>query len=163
MYTIERSFEVAVTPEQAFAWLTDLDNLPRFQSGVFGSEILTQPPTRVGTRFRETFRLMGFPMVAECEVIELRPPSVMGFSAIGKRMDYQSRFTIEPVARGARITHRAKVAMHGLWKLLGPMLKAEGGREVEAEHRRLKAAIEGDYDMGTRTAEDTAGRPARRQ
>jgi carbon monoxide dehydrogenase subunit G len=145
MYVVEHSFEAAVAPEQAYAWLTNLENLPRFQSGVFKSEVLTPGPTRIGTRFRETFRLLGIPMKAECEVIELQPPLVLGFSGIGKRMDYQSRFRIEPAANGSRITHRASVTMHGVWKLLGPLMKAEGAREIEAEHGRLKVALEADY------------------
>ena len=159
MYTIEHGFEVGVAPEQVFAWLSDLGNLPRFQSGVFKSEVLTPPPTRVGTRFRETFRLMGFPMTAECEVIELSPPSVMGFSGVGRRMDYQSRFTIVAVRGGSRITHRAAVTMHGIWKLLGPLMKAEGAREIEAEHRRLKEAIEADHGLAG-AAIEPAARPA---
>lgn len=158
MYTIERGFDVGVAPEQVFAWLSDLGNLPRFQSGVFKSEVLTPQPTRVGTRFRETFRLMGLLMTAECEVIELSPPSVMGFSGVGRRMDYQSRFTIERARGGSRITHRAAVTMHGIWKLLGPLMKAEGAREIEAEHRRLKEAIEADHRVAA--AMEPAARPA---
>ena len=148
MYTVEHSFEVGVAPDQVFAWLTDLENLPRFQGGVFNSEVLTPPPTRVGTRYRETFKLMGFVrMVAECEVIEMKPPRVFGFSANGRQMDYQSRFTLEPAPGGTRIAHKATVTMHGIWKLLGPMVKAEGDRETMAEHQRLKAAIESDFGV----------------
>jgi hypothetical protein len=94
---------------------------------------------------------MGFiSIVAECEVIEMKPPQVLGFGAVGRQMDYHSRFTIEPAAAGrTRVTHRAVVNMHGVWKLLGPMVRAEGDRETHAEHARLKAAIESDYGAGT--------------
>jgi hypothetical protein len=147
MYIVEHSFEAAVLPEQAYDWLINLENLPRFQSGVFKSEVLTPPPTRIGTRFRETFRLMGLAMTAECEVIELEAPSVLGFSGVGKRMDYQSRFSIDRARGGSRITHRAAVTMRGVWKVLGPLVRAEGAREIEAEHRRLKEAMEADYGV----------------
>jgi carbon monoxide dehydrogenase subunit G len=158
MFVVEDSIEVRVTPEQAFAWLADLDNLPRFQSGVFKSELLTPRPTRIGTRFREAFRMMGIPMTAECEVIELSPPSVMGFSGVGRRMDYQSRFALEPAPGGARITHRAAVTMRGPWKLLGLLMKAEGAREIKAEHQRLKAAMESDYGVKLALAGQPKGR-----
>ena len=144
MFTVEVGTEVAVGPDQAFAWVSDIANLSKWQGGVFKSEVLTPPPIRVGTRFRETFRLMGFPMTAECQVIEMKAPKTFGFSAKGRQMSYESRFEFTPASGGTRISLRSGVTMHGLWKLLGPMVKAEGKRESEAEMQRLKAALEGD-------------------
>lgn len=88
--------------------------LPGFQSGVFKSEVLTAPPTRVETKFREVFRLVGFfSMNAECQVIELRPGRILGFSANGRLLDYRSQLTIEPAAGGARLTRKATASIDG--------------------------------------------------
>ena len=135
MFIVEASSEIGVRPDQAFAWVSDLANLPKWQSGIFRSDVLTPPPVRVGTRFRETFRLLGFPIRAECEVVEMTPPRTFGFRATGNQMNFESRFVFEPAPRGTRISHKATVTMRGLWKVLGPLLKAEANREAEANTR----------------------------
>jgi hypothetical protein len=82
----------------------------------------------------------------------MTPPRVFGFSARGRQLDYQSRFTLDPAPGGTKIAHKATITLHGLWKLLGPMVKAEGDRETVAEHQRLKAAIESDFRVNRTSA-----------
>lgn len=138
MYSIESSFEVGVSPDKVFAWLADLENLPRFQSGVFHSEILTPPPTRPGTRFRETFKLMGFVrMVAECEVIEMTEPRVLGFRGTGRQMDYQSRFIIEPSPGRSKDQPRSDHL--DAWPMEASRADGEG-RGAEGGRRRARSA-----------------------
>jgi hypothetical protein len=90
---------------------------------------------------------MGFPMTAECEVVEMKAPEVF-FRAQGRQMNYRSRFVFEPALSGTKISDKGTVTMHGLWKLLAPLVKAEANREVVTEHQRLKAAIEADHRLG---------------
>jgi hypothetical protein len=159
MFTLETSTEVAVAPDQAFLWLSDLGNLPKWQTGVFRSEIITPPPMRVGTRFRETFRVRGLRMTAECEVTALTAPRTFGFTADGPQMAYRSEISFEPVRGGTKITGRSAARMRGLWRLLEPLVKAESRREGAAEFARLKAAMEADYAIGTAPSFDAGPTP----
>jgi hypothetical protein len=157
MFTYEISTEVAVPPETAFAWVSDLENIPKWQGGVFKSEIITPPPIRIGTRFRETFRVMGLRLTADCEVTTLARPSAFGFVAEGPQMRYRSALLFEAIPGGTKITGRSTTAMRGVWRLLEPLVKAEGRREIKAEFARLKAAIEADYGVGEEAAAIGAG------
>jgi hypothetical protein len=159
MFTYEISTEVAVPPDQAFDWVSDLENIPKWQGGVFMSEIITPPPIRIGTRFRETFRVMGLRLTADCEVATLTRPSAFGFVADGPQMRYRSAFLFETVPGGTRITGRSTTTMRGLWKLLEPLVKAEGRREIEAEFARLKSAIEADHGIGVASGLDAGAAP----
>lgn len=146
MYT-SNSIDLELPAERAFAWVVDIDHLQEWQSGVFHSEALTPPPTRTGTRFRETFRVFGLAMTAECEVIEFRPPRLMVLTATGRQMRYTTRIEIEPKAAGSRLTIASTLAMRGLWRLVAPLIRMEAARESAAELRRLKATMEADLQM----------------
>lgn len=144
MFILSETIDLAVSPQFAFDWVVDVDNLPRWQSGVFESRVQTPPPAHVGTRFTETLKLMGFSLTSECEVVELKSPSAYGFNASGRQMNYQSRFSFVPTDTGTRVTLTATIAMRGLWKLLEPMVRGEGVKETRAELTRLKEAVEAD-------------------
>ncbi len=159
MFTDEVSTEVAVPLEQAFAWVTDLENIPKWQSGVFRSEILTPPPVRIGTRFRETFRVMGLRLTAECQVTTLTRPNAYGFVAEGPQMSYRSALLFEAIPGGTKITGRSTTAMRGLWRVLEPIVKAEGRREIKSEFARLKSAIEADHGVGMASGLDAGATP----
>jgi hypothetical protein len=74
-------------------------------------------------------------------------------------MRYRSAFLFETVPGGTRITGRSTTTMRGLWKLLEPLVKAEGRREIEAEFARLKSAIEADHGIGVASGLDAGAAP----
>ena len=59
MRHIERSADLPVTPDTVFAFVSDLSNLPQWQSGVTRAEQLTPGPMAVGSTARVERRLMG--------------------------------------------------------------------------------------------------------
>jgi carbon monoxide dehydrogenase subunit G len=145
MFKLSETIDVAAPPQAAFDWVVDVDNIARWQSGVFASQMLTPPPARVGTRFTETLKLMGLKLTSVCEVTELTAPKTYAFNAQGSQMDYTARFDFAPApGGGTRITHQATIAMRGLWKLIEPMVRAEGSKEIKEEFRKLKSAMESD-------------------
>lgn len=145
MFKLSETVEVAVPPQFAFDWVVDVDNIARWQSGVFASRLLTPPPARVGTRFTETLKVMGLKLTSVCEVTELTVPKTYAFGAKGSQMNYTARFDFAPAhGGGTRINHQATVEMRGLWKLIEPMVRAEGNKEIKEEFRKLKAAMEAD-------------------
>ena len=145
MFKLSETIDVAVPPQFAFDWVADVENISRWQSGVFASQLLTPGPARVGSRFTETLKVMGLKLTSTCEVKELASPKTYAFDANGSQMNYTARFDFAPApGGGTRITHQATIAMRGLWKLMEPMVRAEGTKEIKEEFRKLKSAMEAD-------------------
>jgi hypothetical protein len=80
--------------------------------------------------------------VANCEVTEFSPGSLMGFRAHSPRMDYMGRIAVEPGTGGTRVTISGSAQMKGWWRLMQPLMKSEFRNGIRKELAALKAALE---------------------
>ena len=71
----ELTVEIARTPEEVFAYLTDVANLPEWQSGVRAAE-------QKGDRIEETRSFLGREMHTTLEILESEPPRVFTLKAL---------------------------------------------------------------------------------
>jgi hypothetical protein len=65
------SIDVAQSPARVFAFVSDLDNLPKIQSDVVQSTVLDPGTVHVGTRFEEVVKVGPRRVTAECVVTGL--------------------------------------------------------------------------------------------
>jgi len=87
----------------------------------------------VGTRFKFVAKPNpGWRGFVECEVLEVREPSVLGYSWIGNENDKPTRvtFTLEPQAGGTRVTfeHTGFAGVGGF--LLAKLMMAPGWKKM---------------------------------
>ena len=85
MIQVTETTTISRSPGEVFAFLADLNNIPKWQTEVVTSKVLTTGPTRVGTRFTEDVKMWG-PMraTANCEVTEFSPDGMMAFKAVSR-------------------------------------------------------------------------------
>jgi hypothetical protein len=131
------------TPLEVFDFISDLENLPKWQSEVVTSTVLTPGPTRIGTRFSEDVKMGPRRTTATCEVIEYKPGSAMGFTATSPAMDYQSRLVVDSLGDGTKLTLTAKGQLKGWWRLMQPLLTGEFKSGVRKELMAVKTVLEG--------------------
>lgn len=144
MITLADSIMISRPPGDVFAFVADLDNIPKWQSEVVTSKVITPGPTRVGTRFTEDVKMGPTRTTATCEVTEFTPGALMGFNAISPRMDYAGRITFEGVAGGSTLTMKGSAQMKGWWRLMQPLMKSEARSGIHKELEAVKAAVEGE-------------------
>ena len=142
MLTVTDSTIVSRPSAQIYAFLVDLRNIPKWQSEVVTSNILTSGPTRKGTRFTEDVKMGPMRTKAQCEITDLLPDRMMAFSASSPSLDYQGKVTIEPVPEGARLTITAEARPKGLWRLLQPLMGGEMRRGIRNELAQIKSVVE---------------------
>jgi hypothetical protein len=128
---------------EVFAFVADMNNIPKWQSEVVTSKVITPGPTRVGTQFTEDVKMGPTHTRATCEVTEFTPNSLMGFSALSPRMNYQARLTVEPSGEGSNVTMNVGAQMKGWWNFMQPLLKGEFRSGLRKELTSLKAVLEG--------------------
>jgi len=87
---------VAASPGRVWEAITDLRDLPRVLSGVEKVEVLTEGGFAVGTRWRETRRMMGRTATEEMTVTVCEPTERYVAVADSHGMHYVSELTLHP-------------------------------------------------------------------
>lgn len=114
-------------------WMTITD--PRITQG---------DGTQMGDRGRERLRFGPFGWDVEFEVAEATPGRRIVWKAIGGApFDLAVSLDLGPVGpTKTRARYGADIRLHGLWRLLGPIVAMEAKSGPERELKRLKAQVE---------------------
>ncbi|MET9378437.1 SRPBCC family protein [Streptomyces sp. NPDC002992] len=124
---------IAASPGPVWEALTDLRDMERVLSGVERVEVLTEGVFGVGTRWRETRRMMGKEATEEMTVTEAEPPDRYVTVADSHGMHYVSEIALRPDGAGAttvRMTFSATPAEGGRTGFLAKLLSGLGARAV---------------------------------
>lgn len=95
--------EIAAPPQTVWEVVTDLDHAAETLSGVTRIEVLTDGPYAVGTRWRETRRMMGKEETQELQVTEVDAPRRTTVEAESDGVHYVSTLTVTPTASGTHL------------------------------------------------------------
>jgi carbon monoxide dehydrogenase subunit G len=100
----ELTIEVARAPEDVFAYLTDVSNLPAWQSGVHTAQIEDAGAARVGARVRESRHMLGREMNTTLEITEYDAPRVFSLRALNSPVPFVIRHELEGQDGGTLLT-----------------------------------------------------------
>jgi uncharacterized membrane protein len=145
MIKIESSIVIERPVEQVFAFLADLENAPKWQSGLTDSTKLTDGAIGVGTKFREVIRIVGRPVETVCEITAYEPGRRMQFkSNSSKVIQYTVEYSFHAVGNDTRIEATGETQLGGLWRVIELLFAGEVKREAKAELQRLKEVLEAE-------------------
>lgn len=142
MIAFEDSIEVAQVQQKVFEFISDLNNIPKFQSEVVQSRVITPGPIDVGTRFEELVKLGPWRVPTQCVVTEYDRKGTVGFQASSKPVNYEARFTVDSASAGSVVTIRGSAQLKGLWRLLKPMLAGDIRKSLRHELSAIKRHTE---------------------
>jgi uncharacterized protein YndB with AHSA1/START domain len=142
---IELTLEIASPAEKVFAALTDLEQLPDWQSSAVSST--PDGPLAVGTRIQEQRRLMGRELENELEVTAYDPPR--RFALEGRSGPVPLSIDHELVEKDGKTVVRvhAQAEPGALYKLAEPMIKRTAEQELRTDFERLKGRLEAGDDV----------------
>ncbi|MGW8355802.1 SRPBCC family protein [Streptomyces wedmorensis] len=126
---------VAASPGRVWEAITDLRDMPRVLSGVERVEVLTEGGFDVGTRWRETRRMLGKEATEEMTVTVCEAPDRYVTVAESHGMHYVSELTLTSDGSGGttlRMTFSARPA-HGRTPGLVARLLARFGAKAVAK------------------------------
>ncbi|WP_329019960.1 SRPBCC family protein [Streptomyces sp. NBC_00690] len=142
---------IAAPAERVWRALTDLERAPAVLSGVDAVEVLSPGPFGVGTRWRETRRMMGKQATEEMYVTSSEPPLRYVVEADSQGAHYTSEFVLRevgPEETQVRMVFTA-VPPSGISGLLARVFGAIGARAVAKTIGRdladVAAAVEQGY------------------
>jgi carbon monoxide dehydrogenase subunit G len=131
----ELVIEIRRSPEEVFDYLTDVSNLPSWQSGVHAAR-------REGDRIHESRHLLGRELSTTLAVEEEERPRIFALRALDSPVPFSVRHELEPDAAGTRL----RVVGEGDAGLLPGFAAGIMARRAEKQFRkdfeRLKRLLE---------------------
>jgi uncharacterized protein YndB with AHSA1/START domain len=140
--------EIARTPREVFAVVTDPGQLPRWQPAVVEVETTPPGPLGTGSRMREVREVRGKRLEQIVEVAELTEPTVFDLRVIEGPLPVHGDLRFEPSGTGTRLTLRAFGQPKGAMRLLTPLLNRGLKREFSKQYAALKSLLEGEGERG---------------
>lgn len=144
MAAITETVEIARRPEDVFAYLDDLSRHGEWQTQIESVEVLTEGPTRIGTRAVDTRRVPGGRQKITYEITEHDPPRRAAFRGLDGPIRPRGTITVEPLDGGARsrITLELHLEGHGFGKVIAPLVRLDARRHVPKDQARFKERLE---------------------
>lgn len=134
------TIDIARTPDEVFALLTDIERVPEWQSSAVSAA--ADGELGVGTIIGEQRRFMGRDVATKDEVTAYDPPHRFDLKSVAAPVSYEIHHTIEARDAGTRLRVEVNVRVGTMMRIAAqPMLKA-AERELRGDLERLKAIVE---------------------
>jgi carbon monoxide dehydrogenase subunit G len=128
----ELTIEIARTPEDVFAYLTDVSNVPAWQAGVKSSTL------RDG-RIEESRTLLGRELDTTLEIVEHEAPRLFALQALDGPVRFTVRHELEAVEGGTRMTVTAEGDVPGF---AAGLIARRVEKQFRRDFERLKQILE---------------------
>lgn len=131
----ELSVEIARSPEEVFDYLTDVANLPAWQSGVHAAR-------REGDRIHESRHLLGRELTTTLAIDEEQRPRVFAIRALDSPVPFSVRHTLEPNGGGTRLTVVGEGDAGMLPGFAAGIMARRAEKQFRKDFERLKRLLE---------------------
>lgn len=142
MFRYRRTIEVARRPDDVFSFLTDLDNLSRWQPTV--RDVRWSGELSADEAFEETREMLGRRATSRLEVRTLDPPHEFSIEVVEGPVALRVRHLLEPAGEGTRLTLDVAGEPGGLLRLAAPLAERAAARQASRDLARLKQLLEAD-------------------
>lgn len=136
------TIEIARTPEEVFAYLTDVSNLTAWQAGVSGAEIVGGGEPRTGARISESRHLLGRDLHTTLEIAEYEPPRLFALRALDGPVPFTVRHELAPAGAGTRLTVVGEGDAGLLPGFAAGLMARRAEKQFRKDFERLKALLE---------------------
>jgi uncharacterized protein YndB with AHSA1/START domain len=137
----ELTVEIARPPEEVFAYLTDVSNLPEWQRSAVSAE--AEGPVGEGSRVRERRTFLGRTVTTELEVTAYDPPRRFDVNALSGPVRLAISHTLEEQPEGrTRVEVMVETRAGGLMRVAAGGATRAAEREFRADFQRLKEILE---------------------
>lgn len=144
MRRVERSATLPATPEEVFAFVSELGNLPRWQSGVISARRTSAGPMGQGATAHVVRDVMGRRVEAPLRVTAYRPPRQLSVQSTVSGVRATATLELTPAEQGTLARLAMEIRASGLTAFMEPMIAAGAGGELDASLERLRSVFARD-------------------
>jgi hypothetical protein len=142
MARIEESIEIKCPADKVFAYTTDAQTWPKWQSFIPEAEQTSQGSVNVGTTFKGVTRMMGRSMKWTAIATEFESNRGWGKKITSGSVVIEEHMTYNPVEGGTIFTIVYDTKVGGLLKLLSPLMADSMHKETKTSLGNLKSILE---------------------
>ena len=128
--------------EKVFAFVVDSKELPKWQSNLIKSELLTEGPLRAGSRFHEVRLVRQKETEIQAEMTAFEPNRRFATKTLSKP-EVTVSYSFEPENGGTRLRYEFGMVTTGLMRLLEPMILGSIKKDTALDFEKLKQLLEG--------------------
>lgn len=141
---ITASADVAAPPETVFAYLSDAENNPDWQSGMVSAQWTSDSPIGVGSTYDQIATFLGRRIESTFEVEAFEPDRMIKASSISGSFPITFTRTVEPAEGGSTVTAVITGDSSGFFKIAEPIMQRMVQRSVDGDYRNLAARFRAD-------------------
>ena len=142
MIEIEHSVVINRPIGEVFAYVSEIENEPQWQSGVVEAHKDSQEPLAVGHRGTEVRQFLGRRMESTYEITAYEPDTKFGFKVVSGPIPMEGGYTLQSVEGGTRVTLAVQGEAGGFFKLAETMVGRMARRQIQADFDNLKDLLE---------------------
>jgi uncharacterized membrane protein len=124
-----------------FAYLAELENLPRWNYAISETRKLSSGPTRVGSRYLQV-RTLPRPSEDTLEVTEYEPDRRLTVRGMFGPLSGQATYVLEPAGGATSLTNAMDLKAKGALSLVAPLATARVSAAVTENLTKLKEILE---------------------
>ena len=140
MVRIDLSIDIDRPPSEVFAYLTDAESLPQWQSSAV--EAQWEGEKTRGARVKEVRKFLGRRMESELEVTEYEPDRRFALKVLSGPVPFSVEHTLEPRDSGTRLTFVGEGEPGGFFKFAEPIVARTAERQFKSDFETLKDVLE---------------------
>ena len=126
------------SPEEVFDFVADPANQPLWNSELTNVVVLTEGPSRLGSRMTGDYSPIGR---VDSEITVFDRPSRLVLSSTGGQADMTLDFRFESDGSGTSMTVAGSVSLKGALKFMEAAVRGPAAAQFEARASRIKSAL----------------------
>jgi uncharacterized protein YndB with AHSA1/START domain len=142
MVRIEESVVINRPVEDVFAFMSNPENDPQWQSETTETEITSQGPIGVGTTYLDVTHFLGRRIESIYEFTEYEINKKLSLKTTSGPIPIEATITYESVENGTKVNFSARGEAGGFFKLAEPLVARMAQRSWTANYANLKDLLE---------------------
>ena len=145
MQRVERTARIPAPPSEVFEYLSNLDNLAEWQSGIVSAERVDAGEMQVGSSANVTRELMGQRLSVPLTVTEYQPPSRLGIGSEVSGVKAAALLELASADDGAAtdLSFAMDISGSGMTRFMEPMIAGAARGDIETSLQRLQSRFSG--------------------
>lgn len=140
MRTVSATAAIPAPPSEVFGFLADLENLPRWQSGVVSAELTTPGDVGVGTRAHVVRDLLGQRIEVDITITDYEPGRGVQLESAASGIGVQARLKLEPDTSGTALTITMDIRAQSIFMApIEGMVAGAAEQDLAASVERVRA------------------------
>jgi uncharacterized membrane protein len=139
---VETSVIVNRPSEVVFAYISNFENNPHWQSGMVEATFTSDGPLDVGSTYAQVAKFLGRRVESTFEVIAFEPGRLVKATSTAGSFPITFTRIAEPLTEGTRVSATIEGDSSGFYNLAEPLMKRMVQRSVDGDYAKLKVVLE---------------------